>query len=660
MTLGGRRFGLHSLRYTAVLLSLCVVAAAEQTPAGVLVLDTERLSILAGGNLEYPCVAEVTLRMIPRGTGGTVVLTLEGDRALGGRFVPALLSASRVTIAGEPVVVSVVSGDAPGKLQLKAECAGQTLVKEFEVTSRWEEVPVIADALPRPPVDIVPEISERARVVAKELYDPRVSVRTEAKKTLVSLGEASIAPLLGIITDAEAPWDVRSLAVRTLAGIRSKQSFIALSRALKHPSPYVRSAAASGLKNTEDSKVIEAVAEALGNPDPRVRSTAIEVAVTVPGLREKVTATLDDPDSFVRARTAWELASSGDAALQQLLNVAEPARGLFDPDDFVRAFALRALVLSGAQRLYAGIIAALAHPSGHIRAQAVFAAAPVWNEKLTGLVLVDEDPYVERAAARVAASVLEERPALVFLRRLYQAKDAEARRIACRAVTQRGAFEDLERLVALLDEIEFRDEAVAALRQLTAVDFGYPEAESRQQKEQAAEQWKQWWSENKGKSNEEIWKAAMVSRGSRLRGNAAELLVRGGFKVDPVALEALTLDKHPANRILAASALFRTGRIKKAVDVMLGETRSDNWSARRLTIQSAAALAHPGAFPVLIAALDDPEGSLRKLAWQSLSSLVDEPLVFDPQAPAGRRQAAIHYIQEWFKRAYPRYYEETW
>ena len=51
--------------------------AAEDRP-GVLCLDSERLSVLAGGNLEYPCVAEVILRTIPADAGGTVNLSLAG------------------------------------------------------------------------------------------------------------------------------------------------------------------------------------------------------------------------------------------------------------------------------------------------------------------------------------------------------------------------------------------------------------------------------------------------------------------------------------------------------------------------------------------------------------------------------------------------------
>ena len=150
--------------------------------------------------------------------------------------------------------------------------------------------------------------------------------------------------------------------------------------------------------------------------------------------------------------------------------------------------------------------------------------------------------------------------------------------------------------------------------------------------EKVVQRWKEWWKENSGKTSEGVWRSAMAVRGSGLRGRAAELLVRSGFEVDAAALEALSLDKHAENRILAAAALFRTGEVGKAVDVMLDEVRSEDWSARRRTIQTAATLAHPGAFPVLIAALDDPERSLRKMAWSGLSRLVDEPLAFDPQA----------------------------
>jgi HEAT repeat protein len=151
----------------------------------------------------------------------------------------------------------------------------------------------------------------------------------------------------------------------------------------------------------------------------------------------------------------------------------------------------------------------------------------------------------------------------------------------------------------------------------------------------------------------------MQKKGSRLRGRAAHLLVLAGSAPGTVELEALTIDKFPENRIQAAAALFRTGKTERANDVLLDEARSENWTARRLAIQTAAALEHPAAFAVLIAGLDDPEPSLRRSAWKALSILSGERLVFHPDAAPVSRQAAIHQIQEWYKRAYPEHYAET-
>ncbi|HHN46984.1 MAG TPA: hypothetical protein ENN09_06035, partial [Planctomycetes bacterium] len=387
--------------------------AVEAPPAGqtpVLVsLECERLSLLIGGTLEYPSTVELTARLVPATGGQGIAFSLSGEAAHG-RVYPALLSSeTALTDASGCARVHVVSGDVEGALSVAAEHSGQRLVRKLTVDTRWQEEPVIAPPVLRPDISISAERAELVRRRARALYDPRVSVRTEAKQALVGLGQAAVPALLDVLSDASAPWDVRSMASRTLAEIQDDASRMSLAWALKHPLGAVRYSAAAGLKGAAEARILTLVEDALGDAAPGVRSSALEVMVTLPGGIRRALTLLKDADAFVRGRAAWEIAFSGEEDVKTALG--EPGSGLFDDSVFVRHSALRGLAASGYERPHPGVAAALAHGDGAVRAAAAAAAAHAWEERFLQLVSGDTDVRVRRALAASAAYVLRQKSA---------------------------------------------------------------------------------------------------------------------------------------------------------------------------------------------------------------------------------------------------------
>jgi len=386
----------------AVVLLLASMAPAETPSGGTLVsLECERLSLLVGGAFEYPSTVELSARLVPAAPGREVRFTLSDEarmdragRSLSrppvvlGKVYPVLLSSKTALTDDQGYArVFLVSGDAVGNVTVTVSCNGQQMAKRLTVDARWQEEPVIAPPVMPPRLEIPVDRLELARERVRGLYDPRVSVRTAAKQTLVGLGQAAVPALINVLSDSSAPWDVRSIASRTLAEIRDDASRISLAWALRHPLGAIRYSAAAGLKGITDSKVLVLVEEALKDSSASVRSSTLELMATLPGGIKKVLPLLKDPDPFVRARAAWEITLAADEDAKAQLD--RPGQGLFDPAVFVRHAALRGFAAAGTgktrlseERLHPGVIAALAHPDGGIRASAVTAAGHTWQYRL--------------------------------------------------------------------------------------------------------------------------------------------------------------------------------------------------------------------------------------------------------------------------------------
>jgi HEAT repeat protein len=638
--------------------------AAPQAQGGgpVLVsLECERLSILMGSALEYPSTVEFAARVVPAAKGVAVKFSLDGP-ALKARIYPPILSSDVAESAEDGYArVFLASGDTAGALFISAASGGVTLTKRLTIDARWQEEPVVAPPVPPPPLNVSPDRLALARERAKGLYDPRVSVRTEAKQLLTSLGPAAVPAITEVLSDANAPWDVRSIASRTLSEIRHESSKVTLAWALRHPLDAVRYSAVAGLKGVTDPEVIALVEQALANPRAGVRSSAIELLATIPGGLRKIRPLLKDADPFVRGRAAWEIAFSGER--EERLWLSEPGLGLFDESLFVRQAALRGLAACGGERggprpsgnesresdLLPGVVAALAHQDASVRAAAVAAAGNAWQGRLAGLVLSDPDSRVRTALVSIAAYVLRPTDALPILRDLVNDPEESIRRTARQALAAKADFEDIGLLVGLLDDFETARLAADALQRLTFLDFGYQRAASDEQRAAAVKAWRQWYDGVKGPplaAKAAVFKQAFEERQSPYRGLAAVALCRERQPLPVHELRPLLLDKHWENRVFGAEALFLAGDKQAAVNALLDALKSERYDERKGAVRAALETADPAAIPVLVAALDDTVREIREQALDALQILAGRRLAFDPSAPAVDRQRAIAAIRD--------------
>lgn len=632
-----------------VLITAWPAAAEQASTEGTLVsLECERLSLLVGGAFEYPSTMELAARLVPARAGYRVEFSLGGEAAEG-QVYPALISAGSA-VAGEDgyARVFLVSGDAPGTIIATASCGDQHMTKRLSIVTRWEEEAVVAPPITPPRVEVPADRIEQARERAKGLYDPRVSVRTEAKHTLLGMGQAAVSALMEVLTDASAPWDVRSLASRTLAEIRDESSRISLAWALRHPAGAIRYSSSAGLKGITDPRVLALVEGALKSDSPGVRSSAMELMVTLPGGGGKVLPCLEDADVFVRARAAWEIAQLDDSDMTAKLN--EPGRGLFDEDICVRHAALRGLAAAKTEVLHPGVVAALAHPDGGIRAAAVAAAGRAWEDKLNEVVAGDRDPRVRRSLAFVAAYLLRPSRALPIARALVDDEDESVRRTARRAITAKGSFEDTGLLVKLLLDSEVERTAEHALQRITLLDFGYDRAESDDGRRMAVAAWIGWYAKGAGvaEGREAVWKAALKKRDSVHRGRAAVELVRCKAGIGAEDIRPLLMNKYWENRVFGAEALYLAGDEDAAVNALLDAVKSDRYDERQGVLRAALEVNDAGLVPVFIAALDDPVRAVREKAIGALRIVAGRQAAFDPSATAIERQRAIRVIREQF------------
>jgi len=638
----------RSFLLLTVVASLATQCRAEDKPSvpTLISLDCERLSILVGGAFEYPSTVELAARLVPAAPGVTITFTVQGDAAEGKVYPAILSSSSAVTDDQGYARVFLVSGDAPGTLIVNASLNGQEMSKRLTVETRWQEEPVVAPHIAPPKLQIAPDRVALARERAKDLYDPRVSVRTEAKQTLVGFGQAAVPALIDILSDSNAPWDVRSIATRTLADIRDDSSRTSLAWALRHPLGAIRYSAAAGLKGVTDPRLILLVEEALANPLPGVRSSALEVMTSLPGGIRKAVPLLKDTDPFVRARAAWEITSCEDSDVRSLLD--DPGQGLFDDSVFVRYAALRGLAASSDEHLHPGVVAALAHTDGAVRAAAVTAAGRAWQEKFAGLVSNDADARVRRALASTCAYMLRPAQALPVLRELINDKDDAVRRTARQALTAKADFADIGLLISLLGDPEIERAACLSLERLTFLDFGYSRAATDEGRAASIKAWRGWYADGKGpaQGRPAVLRLAFDTRESCLRGRAAVALIRSGQTMTAQEIHPLLLDKFWENRVFGAEALFLVGEHKDAVNALLDALKSERYDERQAVVRAALETSDKAALPVLAAALDDPVREIREQAVDSLQILAGKRFQFDPAAPAIDRQRAIQSIRD--------------
>jgi HEAT repeat protein len=230
------------------------------------------------------------------------------------------------------------------------------------------------------------------------------SMRRTAEKALLSLGEAVIEELVGLLQDAD--WDVRWRAVHVLGATRNKAACDPLIARLRDENRYVREAAAIALGEIADGCAVKPLIAALQDENKYVRE---EAAAALAEMKDKrslgpLIKALHDKDWGVRWGVANALGELEDpSAIDPLIEAL---------DDEVRY--VREGVASALQRIgkpaVKKLIENLQGPSPNVRRWSAWALGKIKDQRAAkGLInaLQDKDAGVQ-FAAEVALTELEE------------------------------------------------------------------------------------------------------------------------------------------------------------------------------------------------------------------------------------------------------------
>ena len=128
------------------------------------------------------------------------------------------------------------------------------------------------------------------------LKDPRALVRKHAIEALSQRGNASIAPLLTLITSPSEPRRVVQDALWALTRIHSSKARAAARPALSHPDPHVRQTALHAIAIHRDASTAEQVTALLKDSNAAVQRSAAEALgrLRIPSSHKPLTKTLTE------------------------------------------------------------------------------------------------------------------------------------------------------------------------------------------------------------------------------------------------------------------------------------------------------------------------------------------------------------------------------
>jgi len=450
---------------------------------------------------------------------------------------------------------------------------------------------------------------------ARDITSSDASVRLAAVKTIAEKGhtqaEALLLPCL-----ADDDWEVRSIAAGVLGELRVKKALEPLlEQALAGPVRGLRRAAAEALARIDAAAAYEKLAKRLSGDETERACEALESLG--PALSGKLKAKeLEKLDKLVAGRVAGQRRAAARAriALAGDERAAKLGEYLGHEDLAVRAAAIEAAGASGDARLFDPLARQLENASladflarrvaGALRAL-VLAHPEKRAEFLAALARLAETGPARAPVARVLGGLAEERAgkralepaeALTALAPLLASSTASARAAAAAACARVGTGEALAEAAKLA-----QSDSDARVRRIALASA----ARMRGAKDDA--------------TRALLLAAVAGDADARVRETAASYLgVRGKPDVLPVLQKALA---DPDWRVMtsAAVALGKTEDASTAQALIdLYRAGGDDWKKRGSAIAGLTRLRAPTAVPVLIAALEDPEGLVSRTALEFL------------------------------------------
>ena len=594
----------------ALALALALGAAAPRLVS----LTAERSILRAGATLDPDCCAVLEARVHPPAKVKILFTIAEGTGV--GKFLGACLSDVRAATDEHGVArVLLVSSDARETCMVDASYGGVSLKKRFRFGSSAAAA-VFVEPPGRGRIRAVR--IEEARRLARRLPGPDGD---PARAEFIELGPGAVEAIVDLIMEGRESPGVLAALVRVLAEIRSMESERKLRSLLALPGVAVRSVAVRGLILAGEEEVAESL---MRDRSPWARASAFTVLAAAGKADFSLGAR--DPSILVRAETAYLARDEG--ALVMLLR---------DESPFVRCMAARKLARwrKGATVLKDALLGAVSDPCGLVRAAA---AVALEGDPNLGCLAHDPDSRVRRAAA----SSLSSKGPLEDVRKFACDPDELAREIALSALAARGNDDDIPLLIGGLESEDerLRMKLLSGLRRMAKIEF--PPPPTRQVRE-----WKEWWTEWKGKPRAERLTYALRLNGSSRRGEAAlELLSEGITEIGPDLLELL---KSPLfeNRQDAALALHILGE-DYGLRVLSRDLRDRRWFVRARAVEVCRKVGRR-ALGALVGALDDETPSIRRRVLDSLTDLTGRTFGFKPEASAVERQRAINRWREFLR-----------
>lgn len=235
---------------------------------------------------------------------------------------------------------------------------------------------------------------EAPKGIAAYLWDRNLGVRSHAMKRLVDLGGASVATLIGLLSDEEVRW-LASGALINIGDAAVQPTVLAL----RHRNPSVRRNALFILRQLDARAAAPSIQEALSDPDTSVQVQAIQTVAQFggPGAMRLVMAKAQSTDPTVRDAAIEALPKFGKEAvpaLSSLLSYGNP---------YIRASAVRALGMLGTAEAMIHLRKSLSDPSPSVR----YYACLTLGETGDPSVIADIAPYFDDADADVREAVSE-------------------------------------------------------------------------------------------------------------------------------------------------------------------------------------------------------------------------------------------------------------
>jgi HEAT repeat protein len=234
----------------------------------------------------------------------------------------------------------------------------------------------------------------------QNMADDNISVKVDAVKNLVDIGELAVEPLINATKNTNP--DIRENSAYALGKIGDPKAVEPLIKLLEDNDSEVQYAASIALGNIGEP-ALESLVEFIGNPNKSYPARLTAIRVLGEMGEPAVQPLIGMLGSTEGVAAAASLGNIGEPAVSPLINILD------DDDPKVRAYAARALGGTKDERAVEPLISLLEDKDANVRSNAAMALGQIGDERAVEALtksLNDEDERV-RSIARSSIEEIE-------------------------------------------------------------------------------------------------------------------------------------------------------------------------------------------------------------------------------------------------------------